>query len=533
MSKIFELKKMNKLEAAEIIKELIWIKGYTSSDITYISDFTTALEVNDFKRLLNINNVKLNNNYQVIKYHLNKFHQLSKQELLYIKESILLARITKLEFAKKYDVPYSIVTIITNELFKDKQLWKKSSAARASQSQKSNFYTNISYNIKNIEELHCFSYLLHNNKNYQNSYISKFFKSNIMEMYETFFDYNGYPDVYPDGIISTFINPKINKQTLLNLANAGLIIIQDKLYNSSKIERKIEGELKKLNINYIKNDRTQLLNTKCHGQEIDFYLTDIQVGIEINPSYTHNSNYFNINKFNSSKPNDYHYNKYLAAKEKGITLIQLYDYDLYIDNFETITIPKLKSRIGKNINHINKNDIYISKLYDKSIIDDFILNNNINVTLYGDNIYFIKNRITDEILGLFEIKYKNNDSHELTNVIIKTENHITKIIKSIIDYLKLSTNISNLAIYSNNDWYDGKSLEDAGFTFIKETGPIPIFISQSNAHDIYTINNIPINNFNNPISRKYIELNMPHQLDNKTGYHVVYTSGYKKWQIKH
>ena len=60
MSKIFELKKMNKQEAAEIIKELIWIKGYTSSDITYISDFTTALEVNDFKRLLNINNVKLN-----------------------------------------------------------------------------------------------------------------------------------------------------------------------------------------------------------------------------------------------------------------------------------------------------------------------------------------------------------------------------------------------------------------------------------------------------------------------------------------
>lgn len=43
MSKIFELKKMNKPEAAEIIKELIWIKGYTSSDITYISDFTTTL----------------------------------------------------------------------------------------------------------------------------------------------------------------------------------------------------------------------------------------------------------------------------------------------------------------------------------------------------------------------------------------------------------------------------------------------------------------------------------------------------------
>ena len=114
---------MNKPEAAEIIKELIWIKGYTSSDITYISDFTTALEVNDFKRLLNINNVKLNNNYQVIKYHLNKFHQLSKQELLYIKESILSARITKLEFAKIYDVTYSIFTIITNEMFKYKQLW--------------------------------------------------------------------------------------------------------------------------------------------------------------------------------------------------------------------------------------------------------------------------------------------------------------------------------------------------------------------------------------------------------------------------
>lgn len=523
---------MNKSEASKILKELIFIKGYTSTDITYISDFTTALEVNDFKRILNINNIKLNNESQILKYHLNKFHQLSKQELLHIKNSILSALLTKMEFAKKYDIPFSIVTTITNELFKDKQLWKKSSAARASQSQKSNFYTNISYNIKNIEELKCFSYVLHKNKNHQNSYISKFLKSNIIEMYETFFDYNGFPDIYPDGIISTFINPKINKQTLLDLVNSGLIIINNELYNSSKIERKIEDELKKLNVNYIKNDRTRLLNTKCHGQEIDFYLTDIQVGIEINPSYTHNSNYYNINKFNYSKSNDYHYNKYLAAKEKGITLIQLYDYDLYIDNFETITIPKLKSRIGANINHINKNDIYITKVYDKFIINDFILNNNINVKLHDNNIYLIKNKKTDEILGLFEIKYKKNNYYELANVIIKTENHITKIIKSIIDYLKLSTNISNLTIYSNNDWYDGKSLEDAGFTFIKETGPIPIFISQSNAHDIYTLNDIPVDDFNNPINRKYIELNMPHKLDNKAGYNIVYTSGYKKWQIK-
>ena len=73
------------------------------------------------------------------------------------------------------------------------------------------------------------------------------------------------------------------------LENQDLIIIQ--ACNISQIELKFEQFFDKLGVLYTRNNRSIITGPNDERWELDFYLPDYQIGIEINPSYTHNSNH--------------------------------------------------------------------------------------------------------------------------------------------------------------------------------------------------------------------------------------------------
>lgn len=74
---------------------------------------------------------------------------------------------------------------------------------------------------------------------------------------------------------------------------------------------------------------------------MDFYLPEWSLAIYVNPNKTHNSNLFAVESdrvmFDSIKEKTYHYNKYKLCADKGITLIQLYSFDLEPVAFHTKT----------------------------------------------------------------------------------------------------------------------------------------------------------------------------------------------------
>lgn len=523
-----KLKNLSIEETKKTLINLIKEKGYSAADIAAISDFKSAVEINDFNRIHN--QYYKNSKDQSLKFSLYYKEKLIDLQKQYdIKTEIETGQINKTDFSIKYNIPLSHLSKIIPELFNDKYIWNKGRAKIGARSQKINFYENIIYNINNIPELNFLKYLISKNTNKKYINISNLVNGNIINLYEEFFNYNNFIDNYPNGLISSFIITSIKNSDLQLLENLGLIYIDNQIYNSSNAETLIENELKKLEVNFIKNDRKQLKNTICDGQELDFYLPDINIGIEVNPSYTHNSNKFNLNKFNNSKPKDYHYNKYLAAKSKGISLIQLYNYDLYDNNFENITIPRLKSRIGRNINQIHADETYIQQSFDIPTIHNFISSNNLIIDLSGDLKYLIYHKKSKEIIGFFELKFINNNNWKLINVIMRNDYHVSKIINKIIKYIKQTTNIKKLIAYTNNDWYDGKSYQNAGFKFIEETGPNVILISNSNSNDIITDNKLIKNLFEFPDIQQFIEFNLKHQYDNKSGYDIIFRSGYKKW----
>lgn len=131
-----------------------------------------------------------------------------------------------------------------------------------------------------------------------------------------------------------------------------------KTNKENSLERKIREFLENLNINYIQNDRKYL-----EGKEIDFYLPDYKIGLEICGLYWHST------KVNKDK---YHIkNKFKLAENKNIRLITIFE-DEILDNFKIV-----KQRL---IHILNKN---IDKIYARNCVVQEITNT--------EGIRFLKN----------------------------------------------------------------------------------------------------------------------------------------------
>lgn len=94
--------------------------------------------------------------------------------------------------------------------------------------------------------------------------------------------------------------------------------------NISKQELEICEYLDLLNIQYIQSYRPKFLN----GQELDIFIPDYNLAIEYNGTHYHHSSSTSLIKFFqcTSKPKDYHFNKWLSCRENGIVLLSIYDF---------------------------------------------------------------------------------------------------------------------------------------------------------------------------------------------------------------
>ena len=92
----------------------------------------------------------------------------------------------------------------------------------------------------------------------------------------------------------------------------------------STIEYEVTNYIKRLDpsLFIINNDRKQI-----YPYELDIYLPELRIGIECNPTYTHNSS---INMLDTDKdpvPRNYHKHKSDECMYKGISLIHVFSYD--------------------------------------------------------------------------------------------------------------------------------------------------------------------------------------------------------------
>lgn len=340
-----------------------------------------------------------------------------------------------------------------------------------------------------------------------------------------------------------FKMPVVMASTFLNeYAKKGLISLPSN-FNcfKSQYELMVANYLDSLGVKYEVNNRSVL-----GGKEIDFYIPEKKVGIEINPSVSHNSNKYakNRGRLFGSKEELYHYDKYKAAAKAGIVLLQLFEYDLNPEQFDKKTKYLLKQKLcgydGKV--YARKTVVYEAKRDVRTkcvaFLNDYHLQGSATATKYFAMEY------CGELVGVASFKQQKGYV-ELKRLCFKRGVQVlgglSKFIKA---YFKSDNSCDVIKSFSDNNIGDGMGYARAGAELVGETKTSLCFISFTNGCDMYSwqiatpwsAKSGVLSKYTSQLSAQneideYIETKMPHRFDDGHGYDRVYRVGSKIWQF--
>lgn len=340
-----------------------------------------------------------------------------------------------------------------------------------------------------------------------------------------------------------FKMPVVMSSTFLNEYAKKCLISLPAQFNcfKSHYEYMIANYLDSLGVKYEVNNRSVL-----GGKEIDFYVLSKKIGIEVNPSVSHNSNKYakNRGKLFGSKEELYHYNKYKAAEKAGVILLQLFEYDLNPEQFEKKTKYLLKQKLcgydekvyaRKTIVYEAKRDIRTKCI---AFLNEYHLQGSSTATKYFAMEY------CGELIGVASFK-QHKGYVELKRLCFK---HGVQVLgglsKFISAYFKSDAECEVIKSFSDNNIGNGMSYGRAGAKLVGETKTSLCFVSPSNGLDMYSWQiatpwSAEIGVLSKYISGlstqneidEYIETKMPHRFDDGCGYDRVYRVGSKIWQF--
>lgn len=177
------------------------------------------------------------------------------------------------------------------------------------------------------------------------------------------------------------------------MLGSGKIPICRKCYpitKNSKLEEIIKDFLNNNGIKHIDNNRTIL-----NGYEIDIYVPEFNLGIEVNGNYFHS-------ELNGEKNKEYHLNKTIISNNKNIKLIQIFEDEVL--QKKEITLSRLSSLL--NINSKIYGRKCIIREVSKKISKDFLNENHIqgdSIDMFRYGLYY-----NDILVSLMTFGLKRN-----------------------------------------------------------------------------------------------------------------------------
>lgn len=340
-----------------------------------------------------------------------------------------------------------------------------------------------------------------------------------------------------------FKMPVVMVSTFLNeYAKKGLISLPSN-FNcfKSQYELMVANYLDSLGVKYEVNNRSVL-----GGKGIDFYIPEKKVGVEINPSVSHNSNKYakNRGRLFGSKEELYHYDKYKAAAKVGIVLLQLFEYDLNPEQFEKKTKYLLKQKLcGYDEKVYARKTVVYEAKRDAStkcvaFLNAYHLQGSATATKYFAMEY------CGELVGVASFK-QHKGYVELKRLCFKRGVQVLGGLSKFISvYFKSDIGCDIIRSFSDNNIGDGTGYLRAGAELVGETKTSLCFISPSNGLDMYSwqiatpwsAKSGVLSKYTSQLSAQneideYIETKMPHRFDDGHGYDRVYRVGSKIWQF--
>jgi len=248
----------------------------------------------------------------------------------------------------------------------------------------------------------------------------------------------------------------INFYNRANRNRNGIICsICNPINSFSSFELEFEDFLKSLNVYYEKNYKKLI-----KPLEIDFYLPEYKLAIELNGIYWH-SNLF--------KDKNYHKEKLDKCLKQGIQLIQIWEDDFY--NKKNIIKSLIKSKLNLN-----------NKIYIKNIDIKQISYNEYNNFLKDND---ISGPINSSIrLGLFENDNcicvmgftKNKNDYELHRYSSLLYSDIINGPFYLLNYFEKTFLPNHIKTYINRDYFNSDLFKTLGFNLNKILGPKQFYV---------------------------------------------------------
>lgn len=277
----------------------------------------------------------------------------------------------------------------------------------------------------------------------------------------------------------------------------------------SKYEDQIEEFLIKNNINYIKNTKKILKNYR----ELDFYIPDYDVAIELNSLYYHC-------EFKDNKNKWYHYNKWKECNDMNITLLSIFD-DEWIQKQDIIKNKILilcnKGNKGTFARHTFVKEI--DKLQSKEFLSKYHLIGDVNSTVKLGTFYH------DKLIGV--MTFVKKDDGYILNRYCSDFNINTGIFSKMLTYFINNYNPKFITSFSDNRYSNGEIYNKNRFKLEYEIDPDYYVTDYRKRYHKFNFRK-------NNIKQKFnidIDNETEVELLKKLGYDRLWDCGKKKWTM--
>lgn len=225
----------------------------------------------------------------------------------------------------------------------------------------------------------------------------------------------------------------------------------------NQYESMITAHLDKLGVYYEKNKRNLLDN----GLELDFYLPDYSLAIEVNGIFWHSEL--------MGKDKTYHINKTTECKKHNINLVHIWDYQ--IDNNPELVLSMISSKVGKSNIKIGARKTSIVVLDNKTYSDFLKINH-----LHGSvNSRFRYGLVSEQdnlvaVMGFGYSRFQKNEI-EMYRFAVKQNHNIQGAASKLLKYFTNVESCDRIISYANRDISNGIVYEKLGFELIAITPP--------------------------------------------------------------
>lgn len=203
-------------------------------------------------------------------------------------------------------------------------------------------------------------------------------------------------------------------------------------------------------IEYEENNRTILA-----PKHLDFYIEKYNLAIEWNGDYYHSEDY---------RDEQYHYNKWLECKDKGIKLIQFYNRDLH-NNFEIMKSIIRYHTIG--VDRIYARNCVVKEISNQDSMnfqDDNHIQGGIPAQ-YNHGLYY-----NDELVAVMtwgKSRYTHKYDLELFRFCNKINTTVVGGASKLLKYFENTINVNSVISYCSLDRSQGLLYSSLGFTLRK------------------------------------------------------------------